>query len=442
MARVAIVVALVLALTAPAAQARTLKVRWEQDALVAYRVWDEVGFTPIKGIQPNIFKRRTVKVGATTYKVLWTNNTINRGSTAIALREAHRDATHVPKSYLAVYTDRPLTSAQRKRFDVKLDLGRDADVLVVNRDNPVCASGLTLAQARGIARGTISRWSQVTALPAGQPDEIARHVRGTDRYAQPRFGVPPVPKHAVVELDGGVSAAYYDRAVAAVTSWSRVRAYTSSVCAVAIDGVTPTDANVFTRSYGPAYPIEVVLPHHRRTDPQGRAMVAAYVAFLRSPTAAAQFRKAGVLLTADGVPAAAARYHNFDCIFRHGPEYRWATGAGEHWRSSTYLLRGFGTSCRFAKRWVRRLAKQPYNGGKKPRRHSPALHHGPAGWHCESQFVSPQLEPHTAYQGVCQNTKDLRRVFSWEPQSGYDDGPVDPPPTPTPEPEPTVEPGV
>ena len=62
------------------------------------------------------------------------------------------------------------------------------------------------------------------------------------------------------------------------------------------------------------------------------------------------------------------------------------------------------------------------------------------GWHCGSRFVSPQLEPHTAYKGVCQNKKDLRRVFSWEPQSGYDDGPVNPPPTPTPESEPTAEP--
>jgi hypothetical protein len=220
-----------------------------------------------------------------------------------------------------------------------------------------------------------------------------------------------------------------------------VRTYTNSVCAVAIDGVVPTDASVLTRSYGPAYPIEVAPPHHRRTDRQGRAMVAAYLAILRSATAAAQFRTAGVLLTADGVPAEAARYHNFDCVFRHGPEYRWATGGGEHWRGSTYLLEGFGTTCRFAKKWVRRLATQPYRGGKRPRRHNPALRHGPPGWRCESQFISPQLEPHTAYKGVCQNKKDLRRVFSWEPQSGYDDGPVDPPPTPTPEPDPTVEPG-
>ena len=170
-----------------------------------------------------------------------------------------------------------------------------------------------------------------------------------------------------------------------------------------------------------ADPIEVAVPHDRWTDPQGRG---------------------GVLLTADGVPAQAARYHSFDCILRHGPEYRWATGAEEHWRGSTYLLEGFGTTCRFAKKWVRRLAKQPYSGGKKPRRHSPSLRHGPAGWHCESQFVSPQLEPHTAYKGVCQNKKDLRRVFNWAPQSGYDDGPVDPPPAPAPEPEPTAEPGV
>ena len=192
MGRVAIAVALVLALAAPAAHARTLKVRWEQDALVAYRVWDEVGFTPIKGIQPNIFKRRTVKVGSTTYKVLWTNNTINRQSTAIALREARRDATHVPRSYVAVYTDRPLTSAQRKRFDVMLDLGRDADVLVVNRDNPVCESGLTLAQARGIAPDYVAR------LLAVFPERDRETRRQADKQIDRVGGAVAAGEHAGV----------------------------------------------------------------------------------------------------------------------------------------------------------------------------------------------------------------------------------------------------
>jgi hypothetical protein len=370
-----------------------------------------------------------VKVGSTTYKVLWTNNTTNRQSTTIALREAVRDADGPPSSYPAVFTDRDLTRAERKRFDVLLDIGRDADVLVVNRDNPVCTSGLTLAQVRGIAQGRITRWSQVATLPPGQPDVIARHVRGVERYAQPRFGVKPTPGHAVVDLDGGVLAAYRNRAVAAVTSWSRVRQYTSSVCAVAIDGVAPTDASVFTRSYGSAYPFELAMLHRRRTDPQGRAMVAAYVRFLRSKKASELFRENGVQLTADGPPAAGARYRNFSCIFRNGPEYRWFTPGG-WWRSTstTYLLEGFGTTCRFAKRWVRKLAKEPYSGGRRPRRHNPALKHGPPGWRCESEFLSPALKPKTAYQGHCQNRKDLRRVFSWGPQSGYDDGPVDPAP--------------
>src|SRR5262245_36679764 len=98
MRRFALVLAFLLVLIAPEAEARTLKVRWEQDALVAYRVWDELGFIPIKPIQPNIFHRRTVKVGSTTYKVLWTNNTTNRQSTTIALREAVRDADEIGRA--------------------------------------------------------------------------------------------------------------------------------------------------------------------------------------------------------------------------------------------------------------------------------------------------------------------------------------------------------
>src|SRR3954466_11713271 len=107
MGRFACVAALVMVLGVPNAAARTLKVRWGQDALVAYRVWDEVGFIPIKSIQPDIFKRRTVKVGSTTYKVLWTNTTSNRQTTTMALRQALHDS-----AYPAVFTDRDLTAVE------------------------------------------------------------------------------------------------------------------------------------------------------------------------------------------------------------------------------------------------------------------------------------------------------------------------------------------
>jgi hypothetical protein len=134
--------------------------------------------------------------------------------------------------------------------------------------------------------------------------------------------------------------------------------------------------------------------------------------------------------TRDGAPrspASAARYRNWDCVFTGGPEYTFTAGTtGKRWKSTTYLLEGFGSTCAFAKKWVRRLAKQPYTGGTKPKRRNPPLQHGPKGWRCQSNFIAPGLQPLTSYDGVCQNRRDKRRVFSWEPQSGYDDGPVDP----------------
>ena len=72
-------------------------------------------------------------------------------STSSALREADEDRRGC--RVLPGGVQRPDPPPERRRFDVLLDLGRDADVLVVNRDNPVCASGLSLAQARGIAPG-------------------------------------------------------------------------------------------------------------------------------------------------------------------------------------------------------------------------------------------------------------------------------------------------
>ncbi len=134
--------------------------------------------------------------------------------------------------------------------------------------------------------------------------------------------------------------------------------------------------------------------------------------------------------------AAAARYRNWQCVFTGGPEYTFTVGTtGKRWKSTTYLLRGFGSTCAFAKKWVRRLATQPYTAGTKPRRRNPPLHHGPRGWRCQGNFIPPGEHPLTSFDGVCQNRRNKARVFSWEPQSGYDDGPVDPPALP-PDPEP------
>jgi hypothetical protein len=132
-------------------------------------------------------------------------------------------------------------------------------------------------------------------------------------------------------------------------------------------------------------------------------------------------------------PPASARYHEFDCVMRDGPARTWTVPEGtDVWTGRTYEIRGFGTSCAMAKRWVRHLAADPYRGANKP------LRHGPPGWRCLSGRISSVFHPKTAWIGNCQNRRDTRRVFDWSEHSGTDDHPVTPPqPAPAPDPEPT-----
>jgi hypothetical protein len=300
-------------LAAPTAEARTKRVFWQQDAAVPSRFLDQIGHIPINGIQPEGSGPKTVKAGSTTYKVTWINALYGRITTTQALRELQRDSRYPPVSR-GVFADRRLTSSEKRRFQVLLDLARDGDVLVVHRDNPVCASGLTLAQARGIARGTITRWSQVATLPPGQPDAIKRRVIGTEGFAQPRLGVQNKPGRGIVKPDGGVSQVVAgDRAVAAVTAWSRARR-DSRLCAVALNGRAPTSENVHGLKYPGAYPVSFVMHRKRRRDREGKALVRAYVAFLRSEKAAEMFRATGVLLAADPPSAGGPQSGGGSCV--------------------------------------------------------------------------------------------------------------------------------
>ena len=123
------------------------------------------------------------------------------------------------------------------------------------------------------------------------------------------------------------------------------------------------------------------------------------------------------------LPAGTSAYtyrDNFSCVFQHGPRYTWRVPGGATWASTTYHLEGFATTCKSAKYWVRRLAKQPYRGANKP------VTGGPPGWRCLSRRIAANLHPLTVYDGTCQNRRNTVRVFQWGPQSGYDDVPVAP----------------
>jgi hypothetical protein len=167
-----------------------------------------------------------------------------------------------------------------------------------------------MAQARAIANGSIERWSQVVALPAGAPDAIAVRVEQDSIGAKvPRWGVRDgrkYPRSARGAADGGLGqAAAGDQAVAGLTSWTRARAYRASVCSVPINGVAPTDAAVFTLSYPAAFPITYVVPRSPfRASKLSRAIMKGFIDWLRGPEAAEQFRSRGMMLVADEPPAA------------------------------------------------------------------------------------------------------------------------------------------
>jgi hypothetical protein len=253
-------------------------------------------------------KPARIRVGGTTFVGPWNNATITRGTMSETLKEMKGRYT---RESVAVYSDRALSAVERGRFRVAAPLFRDADVLVLAAGHPACA-GLTIAQARSIAQGRITRWSQVAP---GATGTIA--VRYPERNGSPelRFGTrfvqyrttkglryrPSYAAGARGAADGGVSrAAAGDTAVAAITSWSALRGGVAT-CAVPLGGVEPTAASVAALRFPGAYPVDVIV---RRTirDAHQRAIVTKFSEYMRSAKVRDQLRARGLLVAGDPPP--------------------------------------------------------------------------------------------------------------------------------------------
>jgi hypothetical protein len=273
------------------------------NSIVPARIDELIGFIPVAGIGRRI---QRVSYGGRSFRFRYLNATTGAADTArvlTSLAGRHASATH------GGFVDGRVPAGRRKRVLVRADLGRDADVIVVAAAHPACGAGITTAQAQGIARGTITRWSQILSLPAGQPDVIDVRVQaGSLGTMAPRWGVTGNRRYAGAArpaADGGVAqAARGDRTVAGLTSWSRARRSGSGVCAVPIDGVAPTDASVFALRYPAAFPISYAVAQTlAKASRSTRAVMSGFVTWLKGPDAAKLFRQSGMLLVADGPPA-------------------------------------------------------------------------------------------------------------------------------------------
>jgi hypothetical protein len=246
----------------------------------------------------------TVRVGGRRYRYVFGNASAAVGPSArIYLRNMIRGRRF--PSPEGIFLDRRLRAAERRHVEVRADLGRDADVLAVGAGHPACVSGVSRSAARGIAAGTIRTWSAAGVPTPDSANAIAlrRAGSGVDHFVEPRFRAGArLPRGARAAADGGLSeAASGNLAIAAVTSWSRARAFQASTCAVPVGGAAPNDASVRALSHPDAYPISFVTLRRLR---EVRPIVAAFLKYLTGPRAAASFRQRGMLLAKEAWPPA------------------------------------------------------------------------------------------------------------------------------------------
>ena len=275
------------------------------NSVIPMRVDHLIGFIPTTFVIHPAGERVvpiTVRIGGKTHRYIFGNAAAAVGPSAgIYMRNMIRGRRH--PSPQGIFLDRRLTAKERRHVRVRAELGRDADVLAVSRDHPACASGVSRAAARGIAAGTIRTWSAagVPAPASGDAIALRRAGPGVEGSAEPRFGAPArVPRGAKAAFDGGLGqAASGNTAIAAVTSWSRARAYQRTTCAVPVGGSAPDDASVRALSHPDAYPITFVTLRRMRT---ATPIAAAFVKYLTSPRAASLFRQRGMLPAAGAWP--------------------------------------------------------------------------------------------------------------------------------------------
>ena len=302
MRRIGLAVALLLLAPATAGAQRVQDTFF--NSVIPSRIDHLIGFTPTTfGIHPRGQRvvPITVRVGGRTYRYTFGNAAAAVGPSANIYMRNMISGRRYP-SPQGIFLDRRLTARERRHVQVRLDLGRDADVLAVARDHPACATGVSGAAARGIAAGRIRTWSGAgVPTPAGGDAIALRRAGLRANDVEPRFGASyKAPSGARAARDGGLSeAASGDTSVAAVTSWSRARAFQSSTCAVPVGGSAPGDESVRALTHPNAYPIAFVTLRRLR---DARPIVEAFLKFLRSESATEQFRDRGMLLAGQAWP--------------------------------------------------------------------------------------------------------------------------------------------
>lgn len=280
----AAIVALVLLLVLPVASAGaatvTKREQWQVFTSVGPRLQDD-GANLFR-ITPAVDR---FQLGSVRWVVTWANFS----SVAITQNTALRVASEPGNAALL---DRPLSAAEALRFSQRV-LWREADVLAVHPSNPVCANGITRAQAVGVLDGTVTSWPQLVAegtWPASIEPEFHgyRPITRRSGYVEPFFGVTRygAERYPSAESSARTQVAADPQAVAPMR-YSAVRGR-PEVCAVPIDGVRPEDATVRAATYPASYAVRWVTA--KRQDGRSRMALARFSVHLFGARGAAYLR--------------------------------------------------------------------------------------------------------------------------------------------------------
>lgn len=271
-AALALLCVAVVASTSSAVAATTVKRdRWQVFTSVGPRLQDDGG---------NLFRVTPAvdrfQLGTTRWIVTWDNFSSVARTQALSLRAAAEPGA-------GALLDRALTAAELRRFNQRV-LWYEAEVLAAHPSNPVCASGLTRAQAVGILDGTATDWTALVPAGTWQMSDAGPDVHGyrpTARpggYLEPYFGVSAFGAGLHSLSDSGRRAAVaLDPNAVAPMHYSLLRGRTD-VCAVPIDGVRPDDTTVRAATYAGSFPVRWVTA--KVQDPISRRALARFAVHL------------------------------------------------------------------------------------------------------------------------------------------------------------------
>jgi hypothetical protein len=233
------------------APAKTVTDFWQISLQMPPQLWDDAAALP--NIPGNGLDSFTM--GTTKYRIRWTNASIRQKPKYMLRQQGGKFGTTTAGLY-----DRPLTKKQLTKYQLKQRLlWLDADVLLADATSPVC-QGLTDGQLSGVLDGSVTDWRQV--FPTG-PQDVASAVSlrtPTDSAGKPRwlFGRNSFAPGAQRTTDGGTLSVTGGAVAVQKLSYAAKYLTSAGVCAVPIDGVTPSEQTTRDRSYKHAYGVYYV----------------------------------------------------------------------------------------------------------------------------------------------------------------------------------------